>query len=176
MISATSSPWPTMTRLSTSEWGKLQNIQSFLSEFFAELIQLPTNWRCPPAIVEAANRLVAYNVQRTSAKDPLIAGKTKLKLPAAEHMQLREFPAEDDEAAGIAQEIADLGNSCWGEVGVLGRNRALWSACGRHCSNVRCRRSSHRDATNSFPPNSGGWWLRLRKSSGRSTGATSPSS
>jgi DNA helicase-2/ATP-dependent DNA helicase PcrA len=102
-----------------------RNIESFLSTFSAELIQLPTNYRCPPAIVEAANKLVAYNVQRTSTKQPLIAGKTKLKLPAEEHIQLREFASEEDEADGIALEIAQKGKAQWGQTTVLARNRAL---------------------------------------------------
>ncbi len=90
-------------------------IQAFLTNFSAELIQLPTNYRCPPAIVDAANRLVVYNAQRTSTKEPLIAGKTDLKYPASEHIQLRVFETDEEEAAAIAQEIADRGRSLWGQ-------------------------------------------------------------
>jgi DNA helicase-2/ATP-dependent DNA helicase PcrA len=102
-----------------------RNIESYLSTFSAELIQLPTNYRCPPAIVEAANKLVVYNVQRTSTKQPLIAGKIKLKLPEEQHIQLREFASEEDEADGIAREIAQKGRAQWGQTTVLARNRAL---------------------------------------------------
>jgi DNA helicase-2/ATP-dependent DNA helicase PcrA len=63
-----------------------RQIQRFRADFGASVLQLPTNFRCPPAIVEAANRLVAYNVNRTEAKQPLIAGRTELKLPPAEHL------------------------------------------------------------------------------------------
>jgi DNA helicase-2/ATP-dependent DNA helicase PcrA len=100
-------------------------IQSYLSEFSAQLIQLPTNYRCPPAIVEAANRLVVYNAQRTSTKKPLIAGKTVVKYPPEEHIQLRRFDTESDEASGLAKEIAARGKKLWGETAVLGRTRAL---------------------------------------------------
>lgn len=108
------------------EWNgaSFRQIQAYLSDFSAELIQLPTNYRCPPAIVEAANRLVAYNVQRTSSKRPLIAGKTDLKYPEVEHLQLRVFPTDETEAAGIAKEIADRGETEWGQVTVLARARA----------------------------------------------------
>jgi DNA helicase II / ATP-dependent DNA helicase PcrA len=102
-----------------------QNIESYLSNFSAELIQLPTNYRCPPAIVEAANKLVVYNVQRTSTKQLLVAGKTKLKLPVEEHIQLRGFASEEDEADGIAHEIAQKDRAQWGQTTVLARNRAL---------------------------------------------------
>ena len=102
-----------------------RQIQRFRADFSAELIQLPTNYRCPPAIVEAANRLVVYNVQRTETKKPLIAGKTDLKFPATEHIQVREFESEEEEADAIAQEIAERGSDQWGQIAVLARTRAL---------------------------------------------------
>jgi len=109
------------------EWNgaSYKQIQSFLADFSAQLIQLPTNYRCPAAIVEAANRLVVYNAQRTSAKKPLIAGKTEVKYPPSEHIQVRVFGTDEEEAAGIAQEIAGRGRSIWGQTAVLGRTRAL---------------------------------------------------
>jgi DNA helicase-2/ATP-dependent DNA helicase PcrA len=109
------------------EWNgaSYQQIQAYLADFSAQLIQLPTNYRCPAAIVEAANRLVVYNAQRTSTKKPLIAGKTELKYPPAEHMQLRVFATDEEEAAGIAQEIAQRDRSLWGKTAVLARTRAL---------------------------------------------------
>lgn len=102
-----------------------RQIQRFRNDFSPNLIQLPTNYRCPPAIVEAANRLVAYNVQRTDAKKPLVAGKTDLKLPAEEHIQVRTFDSDDFEAEGIAKEIAARNSVHWGSTTVLARTRAL---------------------------------------------------
>lgn len=109
------------------EWNgaSYKQIQSFLTDFSAQLIQLPTNYRCPAAIVEAANRLVVYNVQRTSTKKPLIAGKTKLKYPPSQHIQVRVFETDEDEASGIAEAIAESNHSIWGETAVLARTRAL---------------------------------------------------
>ena len=109
------------------EWNgaSYKQIQSFLTDFSAQVIQLPTNYRCPAAIVEAANRLVVYNAQRTSTKKPLIAGKTELKYPPSEHIQLRVFDTDEEEAAGIAQEIAEQGRSLWGQTTVLARTKAL---------------------------------------------------
>jgi DNA helicase II / ATP-dependent DNA helicase PcrA len=102
-----------------------RQIQRFTADFSAALIQLPTNYRCPPAIVDAANQLVAYNVQRTTAKKPLIAGKTDLKFPPEQHIQRRTFATEEDEAEGIAREIAERGPTHWGQITVLARTRAL---------------------------------------------------
>ncbi len=79
-----------------------RHIQQFTSDFSAQLIQLPTNYRCPPAIVDAANHLVVYNAQRTAAKRPLVCGKTQSRLPAEEHITVLEFEDEDEEAKGIA--------------------------------------------------------------------------
>ena len=104
---------------------ELKQIQSFLTDFSAEVIQLPTNYRCPPAIVEAANRLVVYNAERTATKKPLIAGKTEVKYPVEEHIQLRQFETDEEEALEIAQEIADRGSIVWGQTTVLARTRAL---------------------------------------------------
>lgn len=102
-----------------------RQIQRFRADFAPQLIQLPTNFRCPPAIVAAANRLVAYNVQRTEAKKPLVAGKKELRLPEHEHIQLRAFDTDEIEAEEIAKEIAARGKSQWGQTTVLARTRAL---------------------------------------------------
>jgi DNA helicase-2/ATP-dependent DNA helicase PcrA len=102
-----------------------KQIQSYLSDFAAQIIQLPTNYRCPAAIVDAANRLVVYNVQRTPAKKLLIAGKTTGKYPASEQIQLRVFDTDEEEAAGIAKELAGRGRSLWGQTTVLARTKAL---------------------------------------------------
>ena len=86
------------------EWNgaSYKQIQSFLADFSAEVTQLPTNYRCPAAIVEAANNLVVYNAQRASTKQALIAGKTKLRFPPSEHIQLRVFDSDELEAEGVA--------------------------------------------------------------------------
>lgn len=101
-----------------------RQIQRFRADFQPQLIQLPTNYRCPPAIVAAANRLVAYNVQRTEAKKPLVAGKTDLKLPEQDHIQLRVFETDEIEVEKIAEEIAARGRDQWSQTTVLARTRA----------------------------------------------------
>lgn len=102
-----------------------RQIQSYLRDFEAAVIQLPTNYRCPPAIVDAANRLVAYNAQRATAKQPLVAAKIDMRFPSSEHIQIREFMTGEEEAARIAQEIATRGKAEWGQITVLARMRAL---------------------------------------------------
>lgn len=102
-----------------------KQIQAYLSDFRAEVVQLPTNYRCPPAIVEAANRLVVYNAQRTASKRPLLAGKVHPKHEASDQIRVREFDTAEAEAIGVAQEIARSDRSQWDQTAVLARTKAL---------------------------------------------------
>ncbi len=102
-----------------------RQIQRFRADYQPAEIQLPTNYRCPPQIVYAANRLVVHNRQRTDAKLPLEAGKINLRYPDASHINLLRFANEDTEVAGIAQSIAEAGKTRWGEVAVLARTKAM---------------------------------------------------
>ena len=102
-----------------------RQIQRLRSDFTAELIQLPTNYRCPPSIVAAANKLVSYNVNRTESKKPLQAGKTALRFPESDQIQLREYKSEEEESESIALEISKRDRSEWEQTTVLSRTRAL---------------------------------------------------
>lgn len=102
-----------------------QQIQRFRTDFEPTEIQLPTNYRCPPSIVAAANELVVHNTQRTTSKLPLEAGKTSLLYPDGEHIRLLRFSSDEAEAAGIADGIAKMDSSKWSEVAVLARTRSL---------------------------------------------------
>lgn len=102
-----------------------QQIQRFRADFSPQELQLPTNYRCPPAIVSAANRLVVHNQQRTIAKQPLEAGKTSLKYPDKQHIHVLRYSTDEVEAASIAKGIAKIGRDRWGEVAVLARTRYM---------------------------------------------------
>ncbi|MBX4952745.1 ATP-dependent helicase [Rhizobium binae] len=102
-----------------------QQIQRFRADFSPQELQLPTNYRCPPAIVAAANHLVVHNFQRTTAKQPLEAGKTSLRYPNEEHIRVLRFSTDEVEAASIADGISNIERSRWGEVAVLARTRYM---------------------------------------------------
>jgi DNA helicase-2/ATP-dependent DNA helicase PcrA len=131
------------------EWNgaSYKQIQAFLRDFESPSIQLPTNYRCPPAIVDAANRLVVYNSQRTAAKQPLAAGKLSMRYPASEHLQARVFATDEEEAVGIAQEIAKRGASTWASTAVLARTRSLLEKVNEalHASSVPSAIAQRRD-------------------------------
>lgn len=102
-----------------------QQIQRFRTDYRPEELQLPTNYRCPPGIVAAANHLVVHNIQRTVTKLPLEAGKTALRYPNDQHIRVLRFVSDEVEATSLAQGIAKIDRTRWGEVAVLARTRAL---------------------------------------------------
>ncbi|MBX4899816.1 ATP-dependent helicase [Rhizobium bangladeshense] len=102
-----------------------QQIQRFRTDFSPQELQLPTNYRCPPGIVAAANHLVVHNLQRTAAKRPLEAGKTSLRYPNEQHIRVLRYSTDEVEAASIADGISKMNRSRWGEVAVLARTRYM---------------------------------------------------
>lgn len=98
-----------------------RQIAAFREHFLPGMIQLVENRRCPPEIVRAANSLVSHNAERTPGKDALIAMRPN-QGPA---ISQRVFATDEDEARGIATEIAAMAPDQWGEIAVLGRTRAI---------------------------------------------------
>ena len=108
------------------EWNgaNVRRIGTLVEDFDCEVMQLPTNYRCPPCIVEAANRLVVYNVRRADAKRPAEPAQRSRSLDN-QPIRCRVFETDQDEAAGTAAEIAGLDIAERGRTLVLARTRAL---------------------------------------------------
>jgi DNA helicase-2/ATP-dependent DNA helicase PcrA len=98
-----------------------RQIAAFREHFAPELIQLVENRRCPPEVVRAANNLVTHNAERTPGKAALIPTRPD-QGPA---ISQRIFGTDEEEAFGIAKEIAATSPASWGETAVLGRTRAI---------------------------------------------------
>ena len=98
-----------------------RQIAAFREYFSPELFQLVENRRCPPEVVRVANNLVSHNAERTPGKAALVATRPD-QGPA---ISQRAFATDDDEAAGVAKEIAETAPTKWGEIVVLGRTRAI---------------------------------------------------
>lgn len=98
-----------------------RQIAAFREHFVSELFQLVENRRCPPEVVRVANNLVTHNAERTPGKAALLATRPD-QGPA---ISQRVFATDDDEAAGIANEIANTDPAKWGETAVLARTRAI---------------------------------------------------
>jgi len=98
-----------------------RQIVAFREEFTPKLIQLVENRRCPPDVVRAANNLVAHNKERTPDKQKLVP----LKDDEGSTITVREYESDSDEAEGIANEIAKLGEAARGHCAILARTRAV---------------------------------------------------
>ena len=109
------------------EWNgaNVRRIRELVRDFSCDVVQLPTNFRCPPRIVEAANHLVVYNSRRAASKRPAAPAPDN-SLPSDEdQIQCRDFDTGEAEIAGIADEIAYLDSAARGRTAVLARNRSL---------------------------------------------------
>lgn len=108
------------------EWNgaNVRRIGTLVKDFDCEVVQLPTNYRCPPRIVEAANRLVVYNARRAAAKRPAEPAPGSRSLDN-QPIRCLVFETDRDEAAGIATEIAGLDIAERDRTLVLARTRAL---------------------------------------------------
>lgn len=100
-------------------------MQTFRHDFNPELVQLPTNFRCPAPIVNAANNLVRHNLSRTPEKLPLESGKVETVIPTDNSILLRSYAVDSEEAQAVATMIASREQSTWAETVVLARNKAL---------------------------------------------------
>ncbi len=111
------------------EWNgaNVKHISRFVEDFKCEIIQLTDNFRCPTGIVEAANRLVVYNVRRDFSKQSAKAARLSSNHSEWD-IQCQVFSSDAKEAAGIATEIADLKVAERHQTAVLARNRTLLEA------------------------------------------------
>ena len=108
------------------EWNgaSVSRIRDFRRDFSSETKYLPTNYRCPPRIVKAANRLVSRNRKRDGMKPNTRAARRKTN-GRARAIQWRSFRTDDAEARFIAAEIAKLDGAARGKTAVLARARYL---------------------------------------------------
>ena len=109
------------------EWNgaNVRRLGTLVRDFSCKVVQIPTNFRCPPPIVEAANRLVVYNSRRVKSKKPASPAPENALLSEDEPIRYREFGTDREETAGIAHEIACSDGAERSETVVLARNRFL---------------------------------------------------
>ena len=100
-----------------------RRLDQFRADFEAALLQIPTNFRCPPEVVTCANNLIACNLLRSADKRPLIAGRAPTGAPSV--IEVLSFPTDEDEARGIAQNIAEHRVGALEQTAVLARVRRL---------------------------------------------------
>ena len=94
-----------------------------LRDFFEmELLQLPENYRCPPAVVELANNLITHNFVRFSDKGVLTAHKSTSRTPVVTFQRFAQF---SEEAEWVANAIASRSQEEQTKCVVLARTKRL---------------------------------------------------
>lgn len=89
------------------------------------IVQLPTNYRCPSAVIDLANSLILHNHGDLAyAKEPLRAAATSSQ---ADAVALKDFPTAADEAEWIAAELSSLSQEERAKTVVLARTKRLLS-------------------------------------------------
>ena len=83
---------------------------------------MPANYRCPPEVIELANKLIKQNLDRSPGKEPLRAMKKNLP---GDILRLKAFSSIDEELSWISQDIAERSHIEHGQCVILGRTRRL---------------------------------------------------
>jgi DNA helicase-2/ATP-dependent DNA helicase PcrA len=99
-----------------------ERLRQIRADYNMEVIQLPTNYRCPSAVIDLANNLIRFNLDRSPDKQPLVAHKA----PCADSpIWLGRFDRREEEVAWVAKNIFDRGRPQWGKCAVLARMRSM---------------------------------------------------
>ena len=95
-----------------------ERLQHLRQRFGMHILELPENYRCPPRVVEMANRLIANNPLH--AKADSVASRP---VEADQMVRTREFETAEEEVKWVAKDIAGRPVSERAECAVLARNR-----------------------------------------------------
>jgi len=97
-------------------------LRNLLDRFGMAVIQLPENFRCPPAVIDLANNLIRFNTDRSAGKQPLTAHKTVDDIPRLTVRHFRDFL---DELRWIGGRIAEKPANDWAHCAILARRKRL---------------------------------------------------
>lgn len=107
-----------------------KRLQELQKRFAMQTVQLPENYRCPPAVIELANNLIGHNLDRTVGKERLKAHK-----PSTTDSHLRVFRFDDfsQEIAWVVAELKRTPPEGRNHCVVLGRTKKLLDAVIAEC-------------------------------------------
>ena len=108
-----------------------KRLQELRDRYAMETVQLPENYRCPPAVIELANNLIAHNLDRSLGKEQLRAHKIST---SDTHLRIFKFADFDQEASWIASELKQTPVPLRTECVVLGRNKKLLDGIIAECA------------------------------------------
>ncbi len=84
-----------------------ERLQTLIRDYEMTLVQLPENYRCPPQIIDLANRLIVHNRLRTADKKPLAAARPLTMDKGV--IRYRAFDTFEEEVTAVAQHIRERG-------------------------------------------------------------------
>ena len=93
-----------------------ERLDALIEDFNMDVIQLPANYRCPPSVIDLANKLITNNLNRRPGKKPIEAVKKEEQLSA---VKIHNFSTLDDELDWIASDIKARPSSEWGTCIIL---------------------------------------------------------
>ena len=101
-----------------------ERLKSLRRDFEMCVLQLPQNYRCPPEVIDVANKLIRHNVSRDFEKADLTAHK---QISEGNKIRVKSFRSFREEADWVASDIAlRTKDDCYNCV-VLARTRRLLS-------------------------------------------------
>lgn len=89
------------------------------------VVQLPANYRCPPAVIELANNLIQHNMSRSADKQSLVAVK---RTDGTNAVRVHGFRDSGEEFAWVASDIACRPRDTHGKCVVLARTKKVLEA------------------------------------------------
>ena len=99
-----------------------ERLKELRSDFNMSVLQLPENYRCPPEVIEIANKLIKYNLTHDKNKLALIARKQSNQNDV---IRVKDFTSFDEEADWVASDIVLRAKETRCNCVVLARNHRL---------------------------------------------------
>jgi DNA helicase II / ATP-dependent DNA helicase PcrA len=123
-----------------------ERLAALRAEYTMSVVQLPANYRCPPAVIDLANKLIQKNLSRLSDKQPLVAVKTAYDVSS---VRLQHF----EDMAWVAADIAARGVGVQAKCVVLARTKKVLEAAvsALHAAGVTAALSTRKDEFESAP-------------------------
>ena len=79
-----------------------ERLRKLRDDYNMKVVQLPESFRCPPDVIERANNLIRYNLDRAVDKEPLVSAVAS---PSSDVVRLRQFADHEQEMEWIASDI-----------------------------------------------------------------------
>ena len=127
----------------------LDGARQFLSHYNMKILDLPESYRCPPKVIEIANKLISNNPSHDCSKPNLISRK----IDCTGVVQVKSFKTIHDECDWIASDIERKPRKTRFDCAVLARNRKMLKCVIEALENrgVACHLAGRRDEFVSEP-------------------------